>query len=100
MLGPLPFVEVVRPAKRAEHRNTLSMALYANGGRFTPEPYVARGAHVQRMSNYCDCRRYDPGRKTGPRTALVARNLGPESVDERDAIRHAGDAMPARLDGF
>ena len=105
-----------------EHPNTLGMALYANGGRFTSKPYVASGAYVKRMSNYCDGCRYDPAQKTGPRacpmttlywrfldrhepafaanprTALMVRNLARLSAGERDAIRQAGDAMLARLD--
>ena len=105
-----------------EHPNTLGMALYANGGRFTSKPYVASGAYVKRMSNYCDGCRYDPAQKTGPRacpittlywrfldrhepafaanprTALMVHNLARLSADEREAIRQAGDAMLARLD--
>lgn len=46
--------------------NVLGMALYANGGRFTSKPYVASGAYIQRMSNYCSGCRYDPKQKTGP----------------------------------
>jgi deoxyribodipyrimidine photolyase-related protein len=46
--------------------NTAGMALFANGGRFTSKPYVASGAYIKRMSNYCSDCRYDPQRKTGP----------------------------------
>lgn len=45
--------------------NVAGMALYANGGRFTSKPYVASGAYIQRMSNYCKHCRYDPKLKTG-----------------------------------
>jgi deoxyribodipyrimidine photolyase-related protein len=45
--------------------NVAGMALYANGGRFTSKPYVASGAYIQRMSNYCEHCRYDPKLKTG-----------------------------------
>lgn len=45
--------------------NTVGMALYANGGRFTSKPYVASGAYINRMSNYCQGCRYKPDVKTG-----------------------------------
>lgn len=47
--------------------NVIGMALYANGGRFTSKPYVASGAYIQRMSNYCSRCRYEPKQKTGDR---------------------------------
>ena len=40
--------------------NTAGMALFANGGRFTSKPYIASGAYIKRMSNYCDSCRYKP----------------------------------------
>jgi deoxyribodipyrimidine photolyase-related protein len=46
--------------------NTAGMALFANGGRFTSKPYVASGAYVKRMSNYCSGCAYKPDEKTGP----------------------------------
>jgi deoxyribodipyrimidine photolyase-related protein len=79
--------------------NVAGMALYANGGRFTSKPYVASGAYIKRMSNYCDGCQYKPELKTGadacptttlywhflikhydtfsrnPRTALMAKNV-------------------------
>lgn len=79
--------------------NVAGMALYANGGRFTSKPYVASGAYIKRMSNYCSDCKYKPELKTGdnscptttlywnfiikhydslshnPRTALMAKNV-------------------------
>lgn len=91
--------------------NTAGMALYANGGRFTSKPYIASGAYINRMSNYCGSCRYDVKLKTGPkacpfntlywnfldrheqalarnpRTVLMARNVSRLSTTERDAVR-------------
>ena len=47
--------------------NTAGMALFANGGRFTTKPYIASGAYIKRMSNYCEGCAYDPSQKSGPR---------------------------------
>lgn len=97
------------------------MALYANGGRFTSKPYVASGAYIQRMSNYCTDCRYDPKIRTGPRacpfttlywnfldrhalvfkrnprTALMAGNIARLTAAERGAIRAAAGNIPATI---
>jgi len=95
--------------------NVAGMALYANGGRFTSKPYIASGAYIKRMSNYCDGCRYRPTEKTGPhacpvttlywnflhkhektlsanpRTSLMAKNITRLAPDARAAIaEHAG----------
>jgi deoxyribodipyrimidine photolyase-related protein len=94
--------------------NTAGMALFANGGRFTSKPYIASGAYVKRMSNYCNGCVYKPDIKTGakacpittlywafldkheasfasnPRTSLMVSHLAKMSEDERAAIRAEG----------
>jgi deoxyribodipyrimidine photolyase-related protein len=101
--------------------NTAGMALFANGGRFTSKPYVASGAYVKRMSNYCDGCAYKPDVKHGPnacpmttlywhfldkhekafaanpRTALMVRNLQRMAPEELEAIRKDGKRMLANL---
>lgn len=97
--------------------NVAGMALYANGGRFTSKPYVASGAYINRMSNYCAGCRYKPEIKTGddacpittlywhfldqhetefanqPRTALMVRNVTRMHEDERAAIRQQANKI-------
>lgn len=105
----------------AELPNTAGMALYANGGRFTSKPYIASGAYISRMSNYCRGCRYDPKLRSGPRacpftvlywnfldrheaefagnprTVLMARNVSRLSPAERRAIRQSADRILATI---
>ena len=104
--------------------NTAGMALFANGGRFTSKPYVASGAYVKRMSNYCNGCTYKPAVKSGidacpmttlywnfldkhektfasnPRTSLMVNNLQRMSGEERAAVRADGKRMLANLDAL
>ena len=105
----------------AELPNTLGMALHAHGDRYTSKPYVASGAYIKRMSNYCSKCRYSPAIKTGeracpftalywsfldrhetelagnPRTALMTRNVRRLSASERAAIRDTAGKMLATI---
>lgn len=102
--------------------NVAGMALFANGGRFTSKPYIASGAYIKRMSNYCTGCRYDPAEKSGdkacpfttfywgfldkheamlsanPRTGLMAKNIARLSGEQRDVLRKQVQATLARLD--
>ena len=104
--------------------NTAGMALFADGGRFTSKPYIASGAYVNRMSNYCTDCSYDPKARTGadacpmttlywnfmdqhetalaanPRTALMVKNLQRLTEEERAGIRERAGQMLAGLDSL
>ena len=90
--------------------NTAGMALFANGGRFTSKPYIASGAYIKRMSNYCESCKYKPDIRFGemacpvttlywnflikhrtqfesnPRTRLMTANLKRISDDDQTSI--------------
>jgi deoxyribodipyrimidine photolyase-related protein len=104
--------------------NTAGMALFANGGRFTSKPYIASGAYVKRMSNYCNACTYKPEERTGPdacpmttlywnfldqheatfgknpRTALMVKNLQRMDAQERSDVRACASAMLTDLDAL
>ena len=104
--------------------NTAGMALFANGGRFTSKPYVASGAYVKRMSNYCQGCKYKPDDRSGetacpvttlywnfldahekefsgnPRTALMVKNLQRMSDAERASVRAKAVEMLGNLDAL
>lgn len=91
--------------------NTAGMALFASGGRFTSKPYIASGAYIKRMSNYCDSCQYKPDIRFGegacpmtnlywnfllkhrtqfeasPRTRLMTANLSRISDSDQQAIQ-------------
>ncbi len=91
--------------------NTIGMSQYADGGFMASKPYCASGKYIQRMSNYCEGCRFDPGMATGPeacpfttlywdflmrhearfarhpRTALQWKNLARLDAEQRIEIR-------------
>ena len=102
--------------------NTGGMALHAGGGRFTSKPYVASGAYIKRMSNYCSNCRYKPEVKTGahacpyttlywnflirhqhtlaqnPRTALMVTHVNRMTEEAKAAIQHSAQLLLQNLD--
>lgn len=104
--------------------NTAGMALFANGGRFTSKPYVASGAYVKRMSNYCSDCKYESETRVGanacpmttlywnfldqheasfagnPRTALMVKNLQRMTPELRAEVRGRASEMLADLDSL
>ena len=104
--------------------NTVGMALFANGGRFTSKPYIASGAYVKRMSNYCGSCKYKPEARFGenacpmttlywnflikhrkefessPRTRLMTANLARISDEEQGLIKQHAQVVLNNLDAI
>ncbi len=49
-----------------EAPNTVGMSQFADGGLLASKPYVASGAYIDRMSDYCSGCAYDVKAKAGP----------------------------------
>lgn len=104
--------------------NTVGMALFANGGRFTSKPYIASGAYVKRMSNYCQSCQYKPDIRFGntscpitnlywnflinhreqfelsPRTRLMTANLSKISPEDQKQIQAHAKSILKSLDNL
>ena len=82
--------------------NVMGMATWGDGGALASKPYVASGAYVNRMSNYCGGCRYDVKQRTGPDACPV--NLLYWDFLDRHRERFAGHPrmrmMVKHLDGF
>lgn len=104
-----------------EMPNTLCMSQFSDGGILASKPYVATGKCIQRMSDYCDGCRYDPGEPAGeracpfttlywdflirhkalleriPRMGLQLRNLGRIPAGKERRIRLGADNVRKAL---
>jgi deoxyribodipyrimidine photolyase-related protein len=104
--------------------NTAGMALFASGGRFTSKPYIASGAYIKRMSNYCGSCQYKPDVRFGedacpmtnlywnflikhrtqfeasPRTRLMTANLARISDADQGSIQSHAQGLLQDLDSL
>ncbi len=102
--------------------NVAGMATWGDGGVMASKPYVASGAYINRMSNYCGGCRYDVKVKTGddacpfnvlywdflarhrerfanhPRMAMMIRNLDRIDAGELVQIRRAATVFRESLE--
>jgi deoxyribodipyrimidine photolyase-related protein len=61
------YLEVYADAYEwVELPNVLGMSQFADGGLLASKPYVASGAYIDGMSDYCGSCRYDVKKKAGP----------------------------------
>ncbi|KAB1906579.1 cryptochrome/photolyase family protein [Micromonospora sp. AMSO31t] len=74
--------------------NVVGLSQYADLGRMTTKPYVAGGAYINRMSDYCGGCRYDPRQRLGPDACPFTAGYWAFLAGNRDRI--PGNARMAR----
>ena len=87
-----------------EAPNTLGMSQFADGGRLASKPYVASGAYIDRMSDYCGSCAYRVTERSGPKACpfnalywhYLSRHRARFGHHPRMAVIYKGwDARPA-----
>lgn len=100
--------------------NVIGMGLYADGGAMSTKPYIASGAYIHKMSNYCDhCKfkvtlkqgeqacpfnilywdfiaRHKPQLKNNPRMGMMVRVWEKMSAADQQRIRQEAALMIQR----
>ncbi|MEW1954753.1 cryptochrome/photolyase family protein [Terrabacter sp. NPDC080008] len=74
--------------------NVVGMSQHADGGAMATKPYVAGGAYINRMSDYCGGCRYDPRKRVGEDACPFT--AGYWAYLDRNAARLEGNQRMAR----
>jgi deoxyribodipyrimidine photolyase-related protein len=75
--------------------NTLGMSQFGDGGLLASKPYVASGAYINRMSNYCKNCSYDVKQSMGPKACPM--NALYWSFLDRHRAKLAGNPRMAQM---
>lgn len=67
--------------------NVIGMSQYADGGRMATKPYVAGGAYIKRMTDYCGGCSYRPDVRVGPKACPFAAGYWAFLHRHRDDLR-------------
>ena len=78
--------------------NVIGMSMHADGGRMMSKPYIAGGAYISKMSNYCGSCKFDPKIRVGERACpfttfywnFIDNNFEQLSKNQRIAMQISG----------
>lgn len=75
--------------------NVVGMSQWADGGEVATKPYLAGGAYIDRMSDYCGDCPYDPARRTGTDACPFTAGYWAALARYQPTLRHNHRMRPA-----